>query len=64
MPSRPPETKFYDDEDNATLWRDISRRYEDFAGNDTSLWKRKQEQFTIVLRDFLVRLGDSERLGD
>lgn len=63
MPSRPPETKVYDDPAVATLWRDISRLYENFLGNDTPFWERRQEQFEIVLEDILVRLRDSERLG-
>ena len=60
MPSHPPETKFYEDEKNATLWRDVSRDFEKFAGEDQSQWPEMRERFKIVLEDTLVRLRESE----
>lgn len=58
MPSRPPETKFYDNHENATLWRDISRLFEDFCGDDEEKWDERQKRFEIVLGDVQVRLRE------
>lgn len=60
MPSHPPETKFYENDDNATLWRDISRIFEDFAGEDPSQWPAMKDRFGTVLEDTLVRLRESK----
>jgi len=57
MPSTPPETEFYDDGDNYTLWRDISRTYEDFCGDDERDWPERQERFKSVLSDITNRLN-------
>lgn len=56
MPSRPPETPFYEDDNNATLWRDISRTFEDFVGGEPE----RKERFVTVLEDVLVRLRESQ----
>lgn len=56
MPSRPPETPFYNDSDNATLWRDISRTFEDFVGDGSD---KRQERFVTVVEDVLVRLREN-----
>lgn len=57
MPSRPPDTKFYEDEQNATLWRDVSRLYEDFLGSEEAQWGQLQLRFQRVLNDVLSMLG-------
>lgn len=61
MPSRPPETEFYNDTANKTLWRDISRLFEDFCGSDEAVWRSKQEAFQSVLADVQERLEGSSR---
>ena len=58
MPSRPPETKFYHNPENYTLWRDISRTFEDFCGGDEAAWPERQERFVTVLNDVLVDLRE------
>ena len=55
MPTSPPETQFYDNPDNAELWRDISRLFEDFLP-DTSerlavFSEERIERFLTVLSD-------------
>lgn len=55
MPSRPPETEFYQDDANATLWRDISRVYEDFVSDGA---ENREERFITVVEDVLVRLRE------
>lgn len=60
MPSRPPETPFYRDDDNAVLWRDMSRLYEDFCGPEPALWMDRQKRFQVVLEDIGVRLRESD----
>jgi hypothetical protein len=57
MPSHPPDTTFYEDGANSTLWRDISRLYEDFLGDDKSQWPERQKRFKIVLGDVDSRLA-------
>lgn len=61
MPSRPPETDFYDDAENATLWRDVSRLYEEFTGPDEEKWVEREERFVVVLNDVLTRLHDARQ---
>ncbi len=60
MPSRPPETLFYDDPQNYVLWRDVSRVYEDFCGDDNTKYAERTEQFVTVLNDVLTKLNDSK----
>lgn len=59
MPAHPPETKFYEDDKNAQLWRDLTREFEEFCGNDPQFWPRLQERFRIVIGDMMVRLNDN-----
>ena len=61
MPSRPPETEFYDDPQNYTLWRDISRTFEEFCGEDSNKFAEKQKLFRQVLEDILAQLSASEQ---
>jgi hypothetical protein len=61
MPSRPPPTAFYDNGENAELWRDISRLYEDFLGSDEEQWMARQERFLSVIIDIRVKLRDKPR---
>ena len=61
MPSRPPETQFYEDPDNETLWRDVSRLYEDFLGGKESEWPKRRASFETVLNDVLVQLRETEK---
>lgn len=61
MPSRPPETEFYDLPENYTLWRDLSRLYEDFMGDDEEEWPGRSERFTAVLNDVQGRLAQAEK---
>ncbi len=61
MPSHPPETEFYVDDENYTLWRDISRVFEEFQGDDSSRWPERRERFKTVLGDVLVMLTEAER---
>jgi hypothetical protein len=56
MPSHPPEDKFYEADDTFTLWKDVSRLYEDFCGSDFREYPKKQEKFKRVLRDVINRL--------
>lgn len=56
MPAPPPRTKFYEDDDNAELWRGISRLYDGFNPQNT---KQREERFVVVLNDLLTRLGDA-----
>ena len=58
MPSHPPDTKFYNNPDNHTLWRDVSRTYEDFIGGDETQWLERKEAFVTVLNDVLVTLRE------
>ena len=60
MPSQPPETPFYNQPDNYTLWRDVSRTYEDFMGDDKTRWAQHKEAFVTVLEDILVMLRESK----
>lgn len=53
MPAHPPETEFYDNDENYTLWRNISREYEDWAPIDAP---RRDERFLTVLHDIANRL--------
>jgi len=64
MPSHPPETELYNDPRNKTLWRDISRLYEDFCGSepeDEAKWPERQQAFTHVLLDVHARLWGKPR---
>lgn len=61
MPSRPPETKFYDNAENKELWRSISRLYEDFLGPDLEQWSEREERFVVVLNDVQVKLRETPR---
>lgn len=56
MPAPPPQTKFYEDDDNAELWRGISRLYDDFNPQNT---KQREQRFATVLNDMLTTLGDA-----
>jgi len=58
MPSHPPETPFYNNPDNYTLWRDVSRTYEDFMSSDATQWPVLKEAFVTVLEDVLVMLRE------
>jgi hypothetical protein len=58
MPSRPPETKFYEDTENSALWRDLSRQYEDFLGDKESEWTTRRGRFETIVNDMLVRLRE------
>lgn len=59
VPSRPPETKVYESENAATLWRDLSRLYEDFCGPDPEQWEDRKVRFQTVIGDIQVHLRDS-----
>lgn len=61
MPAPPPETKFYENDANSTLWRDVSRLFEDFCGDDESKWPEREKRFEVVLEDVLVKLRESEK---
>lgn len=58
MPAHPPDSQFYDDVDNATLWRDLSRLFEDFVPRATS--DERKERFLAVLSDIDGRLNEVE----
>jgi hypothetical protein len=60
MPSHPPDTEFYDEPRNAALWRDLSRTFENFAGEDEARWPERREVFTAVAGDVLNRLKEAE----
>jgi hypothetical protein len=60
MPSHPPDTAFYSNGANYTLWRDISRTFEDFCGEDSNKFAEKQKLFRQVLEDVLAQLDASE----
>lgn len=53
MPAPPPETEFYENDENYTLWRDLSRLYEDWAPTDAP---EREERFLTVLHDITNRL--------
>lgn len=53
MPARPPDTQFYENTENYTLWRDVSRLFEDWAPIDAP---ERTERFVTVLKDILSRL--------
>jgi hypothetical protein len=55
MPSRPPETPFYQNSANHELWRDLSRLFEDFVGDS----QERKAQFITVVEDVLVRLREN-----
>jgi hypothetical protein len=59
MPARAPETAFYHDDANYTLWRDISRLYEEFVGDGDEQRKR---DFSTVMDDILGRLNGKEAI--
>lgn len=61
MPSRPPETSFYNDAENELLWRDMSRLYEQFLGPDSEKWSGREERFVTVLNDVHVKLRELPR---
>ena len=61
MPSQPPETPFYDNEENTVLWRDMSRLYEEFVGPDSAQWSEREERFVTVLNDVHTRLRETVR---
>ena len=61
MPSRPPETKFYEDEENKELWRSVTRLYEQFLGPDWEQWSEREERFLTVFNDVHVRLRETPR---
>lgn len=60
MPAPPPETPFYDDNDNAELWRDESRLFENFVGGEP----QRIERFITVVEDILVRLREARTTPD
>jgi hypothetical protein len=60
VPSHPPDTEFYDEPRNAALWRDLSRIFEDFAGEDEPRWPERREVFAAVVQDVLSRLEGGE----
>lgn len=53
MPARPPETEFYENQENYTLWRDVSRLFEDWAPVDA---QDRTERFITILQDVINRL--------
>ena len=61
MPSRPPETKFYDDAENVELWRSVTRLYEDFCGPDSEKWSEREDRFVIILNDVRSRVRETPR---
>lgn len=61
MLSPPPPTPFYADAENETLWRDITRLYEQFLGRDSQQWSSREERFVTVLNDLHVRLREMPR---
>lgn len=63
MPSRPPKTTFYQNVENTTLWRDVSRLYEQFVGPDEEKWAEREQKFVVVLNDALVRLRENESVN-
>jgi hypothetical protein len=60
MPSNPPENKLYSDPQNATLWRDISRLYEEFCGEKEELYEERSRVFVRILGDVSLRLDQME----
>lgn len=60
MPSHPPDTTFYSDPATYTLWRDLTRMYEDFVGEDESQWEEKRKRFEIVMNDILSLLTQAK----
>lgn len=61
MPSLPPKTRFYDNDENAELWRDMSRAYEQFLGRDSENWSEREERFVTVLNDIRVAIRETPR---
>lgn len=71
MPSHPPETSFYNDADNATLWRDVSRLLDDFLSpkhyaldqpeTPRASSEERNERFGKVLADITKKLREFER---
>lgn len=58
MPSHPPDTDFYTNDENYTLWRDISRTFEDWAPIDAP---DRNQRFRQVLADVVAQLDASEQ---
>lgn len=48
MPGHPPDDLFEDRD--IKLWRDFTRMYEDYAGNDCSVWPERQVTFSRIVR--------------
>lgn len=63
MPSHPPETVFYAEDENYKLWRVISRLYEEFCGLDETQWSERQEMFKTVVNDIIGRLENAGNHG-
>jgi hypothetical protein len=59
MPSPAPETEFYEVPENRELWRDVSRLYEDFCGENEELFASKSADFEVILNDVLGRLNQT-----
>lgn len=59
MPSPPPETKFYEPQDAATLWRDGVRLYENFLGSNSEQWEENKQRFQTFISDLQTHLRDS-----
>lgn len=55
MPSRPPETTFYERPDRHELWRTLSRAFEDYVGADES--GERQKDFERVQSDIGLMLS-------
>jgi hypothetical protein len=54
MPSHPPDTDFYNfDNETYTLWRDVSRLWEDWAPIESP---QRKERFKKVLNDIIEKL--------
>lgn len=60
MPSHPPDSQFYKADGTYTLWRDLTRLFEDFCGDDPSQWPDRRERFKVVAEDVLARLAESQ----
>lgn len=57
MPSHPPDNQFYKANPRAhTLWRDVSRLFEDYSGDNEEEFPQRQIEFERVLKDTLHRL--------
>ena len=56
MAAPSPQTPFYENEWNETLWVWMSQAFEDFCGDDPDQYEDREKRFKQVLNDVIARL--------